>query len=211
MSTYIKNQEGGYTLKQLKELLFEKVKEIFEATIRKVQSFVPMDSELEVQRLKRAGQDVIEEPVKRQRTGEASGSVQEQTSEEPKAKELSQEQLHQMMMLYDTCGFHHVSTERRHDIYMLVEKDYPLKKALATLMMCNKLRVDQYSDMADELLQKINIIENRPRQMRKKWAVEGGREKGKREHVSYIHNAGIKRLLDDHGVTVTKVYVTDAK
>ncbi|GKD04761.1 hypothetical protein Tco_1179735 [Tanacetum coccineum] len=251
MSTYIKNQERGYTLKHMKALLFEEVKDIFEATIRKVQSFVPMDSELEVQRLKRAGQDVVEEPAKRQRTGEASGSVQEQTGEEPKAEELSQEQLHQMMMvipveekiirvgghteayqtfddmlkkfdrddldklwnlvkerfrtteptedkarelwvelkrlfepddndtlwklqrymhdplkwwLYDTCGVHHVSTERGHDIYMLVEKDYPLTKALATLMLCNKLRVDQYSDMADELLQKINIIANRPRQ-----------------------------------------------
>ncbi|GJX97247.1 hypothetical protein Tco_0353045 [Tanacetum coccineum] len=42
----------------------------------KVQSFVPMDSELEVQRLKRAGQDIVEEPAKRQRTGEASGPVQ---------------------------------------------------------------------------------------------------------------------------------------
>ncbi|GJX97666.1 putative ribonuclease H-like domain-containing protein [Tanacetum coccineum] len=49
--------------------------------------------------------------------------------------------------LYDTCGVHHVSTERGHDIYMLVEKDYPLTKALATLMLCNKLRIDQYSDM----------------------------------------------------------------
>ncbi|GJV37125.1 ribonuclease H-like domain-containing protein [Tanacetum coccineum] len=65
--------------------------------------------------------------------------------------------------LYDACGVHHVST-KKHDIYMLVEKDYPLTKALATLMLCNKLRVDQYSDMADELLQKINIIANRPRQ-----------------------------------------------
>ncbi|GKC10233.1 hypothetical protein Tco_1001843 [Tanacetum coccineum] len=65
----------------------------------KVQSFMPMDSELEVQRLKRAGQDVVEEPAKRQRTGEASGSVQEQTDEEPKAEELSQEQLHQIMMV----------------------------------------------------------------------------------------------------------------
>ncbi|GKC44034.1 hypothetical protein Tco_1061756 [Tanacetum coccineum] len=66
--------------------------------------------------------------------------------------------------LYDTCGVHHVSTERGHDIYMLVEKDYLLTKALATLMLCNKLRVDQYFDMPDELLQKINIIANRPRQ-----------------------------------------------
>ncbi|GKC95694.1 hypothetical protein Tco_1161136, partial [Tanacetum coccineum] len=213
MSTYIKNQEGGYTLKQLKALSFEEVKEIFEATMRKVQSFVPMDFELEVQRLKRAGQDVVEEPAKRQRAREASRSVQERTGEEPKVEELSQEQLHQMMMvipveekiirveghteayqtfddmlkkfdrddldklwnlrymhdtlnwrLYDTCGVHHVSTERGHDIYMLVEKDYPLTKALMTLMLCNKPRVDQYSNMAEELLNKIFILVERPRQ-----------------------------------------------
>ncbi|GJZ04400.1 hypothetical protein Tco_0537675 [Tanacetum coccineum] len=44
-------------------------------------------------RLKRAGQDVVEEPAKRQKTIEASELVQEQPSEEPKADELSQEQL----------------------------------------------------------------------------------------------------------------------
>ncbi|GJZ74102.1 hypothetical protein Tco_0638248 [Tanacetum coccineum] len=202
MSTYIKNQEGGYTLKQLKALSFEEVKEIFEATMRKVQSFVPMDYKLEIQRRKRAGQDVIEEPAKRQRTGEASGSVQEQTSEEPKAEELvgghteayqtfddmlkkfnrddldklwnlvkeifrttksTEDKARELWWLYDTCGVHHVSTERGHDIYMLVEKDYPLTKALMTLMLCNKLRVDQYSDMAEELLKKIFILVERPR------------------------------------------------
>ncbi|GJZ80484.1 hypothetical protein Tco_0645478, partial [Tanacetum coccineum] len=38
---------------------------------------------------------------------------------------------------------HHVSTEKGQYIFMLVEKDYPLTKGLATLMLCNKLRVDQ--------------------------------------------------------------------
>ncbi|GJT80474.1 hypothetical protein Tco_1054816 [Tanacetum coccineum] len=65
MLNYIKNQEGDYSIKQLKLLLFEQVKENFEATMRRVQSFVPMDFELEVQRLKRAGQEVSEKPVKR--------------------------------------------------------------------------------------------------------------------------------------------------
>ncbi|GJU78584.1 reverse transcriptase domain-containing protein [Tanacetum coccineum] len=64
----------GYSIKQLKSLSFEEVKEIFETTMRRVHSFVPMDSELEVQRLKRAGQEVLEEPAKRQKIGEASGS-----------------------------------------------------------------------------------------------------------------------------------------
>ncbi|GJT72311.1 hypothetical protein Tco_1031597 [Tanacetum coccineum] len=53
--------------------------------------------------------------------------------------------------LYDTCGVRHVSTEREHDIFMLIEKDYPLTKGLMTLMLCNKLQVDQHSEMADEL------------------------------------------------------------
>ncbi|GJS23406.1 putative ribonuclease H-like domain-containing protein, partial [Tanacetum coccineum] len=97
MSNYIKNQEGGYSIKQLKSLSFEQVKEIFKATMRRVQSFVPMDSELEVQRLKRTGQDVSEKPVKRQKIREASGSGEEHSAE--KEKELSQEDLQQMMMV----------------------------------------------------------------------------------------------------------------
>ncbi|GJS13985.1 hypothetical protein Tco_0408457 [Tanacetum coccineum] len=63
--------------------------------------------------------------------------------------------------LYDTCGVHHVSTNKGHDIFMLVEKDYPLTRGLLTLMMCNKLQVDQYSEMADKLLRKIVILANR--------------------------------------------------
>ncbi|GKE32393.1 hypothetical protein Tco_1451715, partial [Tanacetum coccineum] len=66
--------------------------------------------------------------------------------------------------LYDTCVVHHVSTERGHDIFMLVEKDYPLTRALMTLMLSNKLQVDEYSVMADELLRKIFILANKPRQ-----------------------------------------------
>ncbi|GJS33777.1 hypothetical protein Tco_0532159 [Tanacetum coccineum] len=67
-------------------------------------------------------------------------------------------------ILYDTCGVHHVSTDRGHDIFMLVEKDYPMTRGILTLMLCNKLQVDQYSEMANELLKKIFILENRPRQ-----------------------------------------------
>ncbi|GKF20242.1 hypothetical protein Tco_0068880 [Tanacetum coccineum] len=77
MSNYIKNQEGGYSIKQLKSLSFEQVKEIFEAAIRRVQSFVPMDSELEIR--------------------EASGSGEEHSAENE--KELLQEDLQQMMMV----------------------------------------------------------------------------------------------------------------
>ncbi|GJZ84637.1 hypothetical protein Tco_0649976 [Tanacetum coccineum] len=97
MSNYIKNQERGYSIKQLKSLSFEQVKDIFETTMRGVQSFVPMGFELEVQRLKRAGQEVLEKPVKRQKIREASGSGEEQSTE--KEKELSEEELQKLLVI----------------------------------------------------------------------------------------------------------------
>nr|GEX57395.1 hypothetical protein [Tanacetum cinerariifolium] len=66
--------------------------------------------------------------------------------------------------LYDTCGVHHVSLVRGHDIFMLVEKEYPWTKGLMTLMLANKLLVEQSSEMANELLRKIFILAKRPRQ-----------------------------------------------
>ncbi|GJS66195.1 hypothetical protein Tco_0680759 [Tanacetum coccineum] len=175
MSTYIKNQEGGYSIKNLKLRSFE---------------------QLEDKRLKIAGQEGLEEPAKRQKIREASGDdlvklwslVYERFNSteltDDKAKELwvklkrlfepdkndnlwkIQRYMHDPLTwkLYDTCGVHHVSTERGHDIFMLFEKDYPLTRALMTLMLCNKLRVDEYSEMANELLRKIFILANKPRQ-----------------------------------------------
>ncbi|GKB82608.1 hypothetical protein Tco_0949503 [Tanacetum coccineum] len=97
MSNYIKNQGGGYSIKQLKSFSFEQVKDIFETTMKRVQSFVPIGSELEVQRLKRACQEVLEKPVKRQKIGEASGSGEEQSAE--KEKELSEEELQKLLVI----------------------------------------------------------------------------------------------------------------
>ncbi|GJW96688.1 hypothetical protein Tco_0178496 [Tanacetum coccineum] len=66
--------------------------------------------------------------------------------------------------LYDTCGVHHVSSVRGHDIFMLVEKDYPLSKGVLMLMLVNKLLVEADSEMSRELLRKIFIQANRSRQ-----------------------------------------------
>ncbi|GJV02629.1 hypothetical protein Tco_1336198 [Tanacetum coccineum] len=68
--------------------------------------------------------------------------------------------------LYDTCGVYHVSSVRGHKIFMLVEKDYPLTRGLMTVLLANKLQVDQSSEMANELLRKIFYQANRPRQGR---------------------------------------------
>nr|GEY09707.1 hypothetical protein [Tanacetum cinerariifolium] len=64
--------------------------------------------------------------------------------------------------LYETCGVHHVSTKDQ-EVFMLVEKDYPLRKGLATVMISNKLQVEQYSQMTNDLILKNHSIANSPR------------------------------------------------
>nr|GFC79082.1 hypothetical protein [Tanacetum cinerariifolium] len=65
--------------------------------------------------------------------------------------------------LYDLYGVHHVTAKDK-DIFMLVEKDYPLRKGLAIGMISYKLQVETYSRMANELVLKIYKIASTPRQ-----------------------------------------------
>ncbi|GJZ27926.1 hypothetical protein Tco_0572573 [Tanacetum coccineum] len=57
--------------------------------------------------------------------------------------------------LYDSCGVHHVSTKEGMDIYMMVEKEYPLSRGTLTLMLVAKLLVEEDNEMSRELLRKI--------------------------------------------------------
>ncbi|GJW25470.1 hypothetical protein Tco_0039281 [Tanacetum coccineum] len=65
--------------------------------------------------------------------------------------------------LYGTCGVHHVSSTRGHDIYMLIEKDYPLSTAVMNLMLSRRLQVEEDSEMAKDLIMKIFIEASKPR------------------------------------------------
>nr|GEV81178.1 hypothetical protein [Tanacetum cinerariifolium] len=58
---------------------------------------------------------------------------------------------------------HHVTSKDK-EIFMLAEKDYPLRKGLALMMICYKLQVENYSQMANDLILKIYKIANSPRQ-----------------------------------------------
>ncbi|GKA60633.1 hypothetical protein Tco_0760040 [Tanacetum coccineum] len=109
---------GSHTLQQLKRYSFDKLKELFEITLKNVNTFVPMKTEdrgrasglaagssqatiidsAEVGSYKRdAEAELNHEGSKRQKTNKDSGSVQEQPEEEE--KELSQEDLQYMMMV----------------------------------------------------------------------------------------------------------------
>ncbi|GJT12105.1 hypothetical protein Tco_0859147 [Tanacetum coccineum] len=115
MIMYLKNQ-GGYKMKDFKGMSYDDIRPIFKNVWEQVHSFVPMDSEEEVQRLKRAGQDVEARPAKRQRTKEVSESVQEQADEKPKTDELSQEQLNQMVIIVPDEGINVEALQTKYPI-----------------------------------------------------------------------------------------------
>ncbi|GKD51239.1 hypothetical protein Tco_1280215 [Tanacetum coccineum] len=76
----------------------------------------------------------------------------------------SQKHVHDITWrLYDTCGVHHVSTKDGIDIYMLVEKEYPLSRGVLTQMFASKLLVEQNNEMSRELHRKIYMMAERPR------------------------------------------------
>ncbi|GJY22913.1 hypothetical protein Tco_0396571, partial [Tanacetum coccineum] len=65
--------------------------------------------------------------------------------------------------LYNTCGVHHVSTKDEIDIYMLVEREYPLPRGVLTQMLVIKLLVEQDNEMSREFFRKIFMQVERPR------------------------------------------------
>nr|GEV56918.1 hypothetical protein [Tanacetum cinerariifolium] len=66
--------------------------------------------------------------------------------------------------LYTNYGVHQVSsTTRKHDMFMLTEKDYPLSNRVMTLMLSVKLQVEEDSEMARDLVMKIFMEANKPK------------------------------------------------
>ncbi|GKD55889.1 hypothetical protein Tco_1289276, partial [Tanacetum coccineum] len=65
--------------------------------------------------------------------------------------------------LYGSCVVYHVSSSRGHDIFMLIEKDYPLTAAVMGLMLSRRLQVEEDSEMARDLVMKIFTEANKPR------------------------------------------------
>ncbi|GKA86475.1 hypothetical protein Tco_0808186 [Tanacetum coccineum] len=115
MSNYIKNQEGGYSIKQLKSLSFEQVKDIFETTIMRVR-YPIIDWEVYFEDTRRDDLVKIWDLVKERFS----------TTEpiDDKEKELWVE--------LKRLG---------HDIFMLVKKEYPLTRGTLGLMMVARLLV----------------------------------------------------------------------
>ncbi|GJR74751.1 hypothetical protein Tco_0087116 [Tanacetum coccineum] len=96
MCMYLKNQ-GGYKQSHFKGMSYEDIRPIFERVWDQNQSFVPKDSEIEKEVMKRSGFDFQKPPAKRQKIGEVSESVEEQSA--GKEKEVSEEELKKLLVI----------------------------------------------------------------------------------------------------------------
>nr|GEY54282.1 hypothetical protein [Tanacetum cinerariifolium] len=61
---------------------------------------------------------------------------------------------------------------QRHDMFMLIEKDYPLSNGVMTLMLSAKLQVEEDSEMARDLVMKIFIEANKPKRRKSRFHID---------------------------------------
>nr|GEY28372.1 hypothetical protein [Tanacetum cinerariifolium] len=179
----------GWKVKDFRGMTFEEIEAKFTTVWKQLEDFIPMGSKEEVERLKRKGLNLEQESVKKLKTSKEVLEEVKSPDEVPKEKVKEMMQLvpieevyvealqikppiidwknlmHASVewKFYDTCRVHHVTAKDK-EIFMLVEKDYPLRKGLAVGMISYKLQVENYSKMANDLILKIYKIASSPRQ-----------------------------------------------
>ncbi|GJS67737.1 hypothetical protein Tco_0682302 [Tanacetum coccineum] len=212
MSTYLKNMEGK-KLKDLKNKSFDSIQKMFDRAFKRVNTFVDFRTDLVEGSSKRAGEELEQENVKKQKVDDDKETAELKQCKEiipdeeevtidvipldvksPRIKDL--ETLYKLVKakykstrpvedldlvlwndlktmfephvedrvwrnqqdykvlswkLYDSCGVHFLRMQHV-QVYMLVEKRYPLTPPAITNMMNKKLQVDYFSEMAYQLL-----------------------------------------------------------
>nr|GEW64038.1 hypothetical protein [Tanacetum cinerariifolium] len=134
----------GWKVKDFRVMTFEEVEAKFNSVWKQLEDFIPMGSKEKAERIKRKGLSLEQESAKKHKISE------EVTEEAKSSDEVPEEKFKEMMQLDK-------------EIFMLVENDYPLRKGLALVMISYKLQVDNYSQMANDLILKIYKIANFPR------------------------------------------------
>nr|GEW65338.1 hypothetical protein [Tanacetum cinerariifolium] len=178
----------GWKVKDFKGITFEEIEAKFTVVWKQVEEFIPIGSKEEAKRLKRKCLNLEQEHVKKQKTSEEASEIEKSTEEIPEEKMKEMMQLVELKRLYepdpedqlwaqtqnyihaptewklyDLSGVHHVTAKDK-EIFMIVEKVYPLRKGLALMMISYKLQIENYSQMAEDLIRKIYNIANTARQ-----------------------------------------------
>nr|GEW73772.1 hypothetical protein [Tanacetum cinerariifolium] len=89
----------------------------------------------------------------------ASKSTQDTPTIDP--KEMSKEDVQNMLQIVPVSKFKGEALQVKHDIFMFTEKDYPLTDVVMNLMLSTKLQVDKDCEMARDLMIKIFMEANK--------------------------------------------------
>nr|GFA86803.1 hypothetical protein [Tanacetum cinerariifolium] len=171
----------GWKVKDFKGMTFEEIEAKFAEVWKQVEDFIPIGSKEDAERLKR--KDLLKQ-LDREDLNQLWPLVKEYLSIRPATSEKEMElwvelkrmyepdpkdqlwtvtqnfmHAHVEWKLYDLSGVHHLTAKDK-EIFMLVEKDYPLRKGLELMMISYKLQVKHYLHMAKDLIRKIYNIAN---------------------------------------------------
>nr|GEZ75995.1 synaptobrevin, longin-like domain protein [Tanacetum cinerariifolium] len=173
----------GWKVKDFRGMTFEEVEAKFNSVWKQIEDFIPIEE--------RKGITLEQKSAKKQKTSE------EVTKEAKPPEEVTKENVKEMMQLVPIEEVYVEALQAKHpiinwkvyhegqrsywkitrvhcvaakdkEIFMLVEKDYPLKKGLALVMICYKLQVENYSQMGSDLVLKIHKIASSQSQRVKK-------------------------------------------
>nr|GEX86751.1 hypothetical protein [Tanacetum cinerariifolium] len=133
-------------------------KEIPEEKVKEMMQLVPIE-EVYVEALQVKHHIIDWKHLDREDLNQLWVLVKEYLSIRPASSKKEMELLVELKRL----GVHYVTAKDK-EIFMLVEQDYPLRKGLALVMICYKLQVENYSQMAEDLIRKIYNIANSLRQ-----------------------------------------------
>ncbi|GJS92369.1 hypothetical protein Tco_0799337 [Tanacetum coccineum] len=169
MSTYLKNMDG-YKHNQLKIKSFDNIQKLFDKAMKRVNTFVDMDTELVkgsevraegnetrakevVPDKKEVANDVIPLATKPPSIGDLKTMFDPHVEDQVWRNQQDYRVLD--WKIYDSCGVHSLRMQHMH-IHMLVEKRYPLTPATITDMLNKKLQCDHFSEMLS--MKKLEIL-----------------------------------------------------
>ncbi|GJX25996.1 hypothetical protein Tco_0232292 [Tanacetum coccineum] len=144
MINYIKHM-GSHTLQQLKRYSFDELKELFETTMKNVNTFVPMETEDRGRASELAAGSSQATIIDSAEVGSSKRDAKSELDHEVFDKD-------DLVMLWNLVKERFSSIEPTHD------------KERALWVELKRLLVEQHSEMANEILRKIFIQANRRRQ-----------------------------------------------
>nr|GEU59196.1 copia protein [Tanacetum cinerariifolium] len=158
----------GYKMKFFKGMTYDKVRPIFEREYKKVETlFKPDKNVQETKKKKVADETLLQESFKKLRATEVSGSesTQEIPSNDP--KEMTKEDVQNMLEIVPVPEFKVEALQVKYPIIdweiHTEEKDYPLSNVVMILMLSGKIQVEEGNKMARDLVMKIFMEANKPR------------------------------------------------